>query len=82
MKTIALAIFCSFAFSSAVGAVTASATPMSVEQNGSQKVRYVVTVDGTNCWSRRAASADSPRIACEPLPVVPPAGAKLKAIGD
>ena len=82
MKIIALAAFCGFAFLTAVEAVPMSAAPLSAEQNGNQKARYVVTVDGTNCWSRLAASAGSPRVACEPLPVVPPAGARLKAVGD
>ena len=34
---------------SAAIALVAGAAPLTAEQNGDQKVRYVVTVDGTNC---------------------------------
>ena len=38
-------------------ALVAEAEPLTAEQNGDQKARYVVTVDGTNCWSRQVGDA-------------------------
>ena len=64
----------------ALAAGTASAVPLTAEQNGDQKVRYVVTVDGTNCWSRQVGATESRR--CEAVPVLPPASATLSPIGD
>ena len=75
-------------------ASASSAAPLSAEQNGDQKLRYVVCVDGTNCWARpaaapRAAAAPSPSHGrsdhwrrCESAPVVPPDGATLEPVGD
>ena len=42
---------------SAAMAFVAGAEPLTAEQNGDQKARYVVTVDGTNCWSRQVGDA-------------------------
>ena len=55
---------------------------LTAEQNGNQKKRYEITVDGTNCWSRPAGDADASLTACEPLPFPPPAGARLAPVGD
>ena len=69
-------------------AFVAGAEPLTAEQNGDQKARYVITVDGTNCWSRqvgdaaRSASAPYHGKRCESVPVLPPAGATLSPIGD
>ena len=44
----------------AAASAAASATPtLGAEQNGSQKKRYVVTVDGTNCRARPADAASA-----------------------
>ena len=61
-------------------AFVAGAEPLTAEQNGDQKVRYVVTVDGTNCWSRQVGASENRRR--EAVPVLPPAGATLSPIGD
>ena len=61
-------------------ALVAGAEPLTAEQNGDQKTRYVITVDGTNCWSRQVDAKESRR--CEAVPVLPPAGATLSPIGD
>ena len=84
MKKIVFAIFCGWALWTAFGAVgvhALPASPMVAEQNGDQKRRYVVTVEGTNCWARLADATGASR-PCEPLPVLPPAGATLEPIGD
>ncbi|MBR2837861.1 MAG: sodium:solute symporter [Kiritimatiellae bacterium] len=60
--------------------LAAGAAPLVAEQNGDQKRRYVVTVDGTNCWARAAGAEGSFR--CEPVPVAPPPGAALEPVGD
>ncbi len=60
----------------------ASSAVLTAEQNGSQKKRYVVAVDGTNCWARQADKSDSSRNACASLPMIPPDGARLSPIGD
>ena len=65
---------------SAAMAFVAGAEPLTAEQNGDQKVRYVVTVDGTNCWSRQVGATENRRR--EAVPVMPPAGATLSPIGD
>ena len=70
---VAAVVFAALAFAS-------PAAPLVAEQNGDQKLRYVVSVDGTNCWARRVG--DSVVRRCEPVPVVSPAGAMLKPIGD
>ena len=59
------------------------AAALTAEQNGDQKLRYTVTVDGTNCWARVAGTAkeDAP-CKCESLPLTPPEGATLAPIGD
>ena len=62
-------------------ALSADAAPLTAEQNGDHKLRYAVTVDGTNCFSR-ALVAGGATVAREPLPMAPPAGATLKPIGD
>ena len=64
-------------------AMASSAAPLTAEQNGSQKVRYVVTVDGTNCWAS-AVGRGQPAlpVRCEAVPVVPPDGATLEPVGD
>ena len=73
---------------SAAMVFVAGAEPLTAEQNGDQKARYVVTVDGTNCWSRqvgdaaRSGSAPYHGKRCESVPVLPPAGATLSPIGD
>ncbi len=54
---------------------------LTAEQNGDQKLRYVVTVDGTNCWLR-AAVGDGAERRCESVPGMPPEGATLEPIGD
>ena len=84
MKRIVFAIFGGLALWTAFGAAggrALSASPLVAEQNGDQKRRYVVTVDGTNCWARPAGATGAllPRA---PLPVLPPAGATLEPIGD
>ena len=84
MKKIVFAIFGGLALWTAFGAAGGRALPASplvAEQNGDQKRRYVVTVDGTNCWARPAGATGAllPRA---PLPVLPPAGATLEPIGD
>ena len=61
-------------------AFVVGAEPLTAEQNGDQKVRYVVTVDGTNCWSRQVGATENRRR--ETVPVLPPAGATLSPIGD
>ena len=61
-------------------ALMSLSAPLTAEQNGSQKVRYVVAVDGTNCVSRQVGGALETR--CEAVPVVPPTGATLEPIGD
>ena len=58
------------------------AAGLTAEQNGNQKKRYEITVDGTNCWSRPAGDAGASCTACEPLPYRPPAGARLEPVGD
>ena len=40
-------------------ALVTGAEPLTAEQNGDQKVRYVVTVDGTNCWSRQVGASEN-----------------------
>ena len=65
---------------SAAIALVAGAAPLTAEQNGDQKVRYVVTVDGTNCWSRQVGATKNRRR--ESVPVLPPAGATLSPVGD
>ena len=73
---------------SAAMAFVAGAEPLTAEQNGDQKARYIVTVDGTNCWSRqvgdaaRSGSAPYHGKRCESVPVLPSAGATLSPIGD
>jgi len=67
-------------------ALSAAAAPLTAEQNGDQKRRYVVTVDGTNCWAKMigldpSAQDAAPR-RCESVPVMPPNGAVLAPIGD
>ena len=62
--------------------MASSSSPLSAEQNGSQKVRYVVTVDGTNCQAVAVGSAERAAMPCEAVPVVPPEGATLEPIGD
>ena len=62
-------------------AFSASAAALTAEQNGDQKLRYVVTVDGTNCWSMAVGAAGDPR-RCESVPVMPPEGAALEPVGD
>ena len=80
MKKIVLAVLCGLALSDAFGGVSRSpATPLAAEQNGSQKKRYVITVDGTNCWARCPQSAERQ---CAPVPAMPPAGATLSPVGD
>ena len=80
MKRTAAVLLCLLAFS-------ASAIPLTAEQNGSQKKRYVVTVEGTNCWAQQvnggaqalgAPSCHDMRL-CESAPLVPPAGATLES---
>ncbi len=78
-----------FALSAFAGlALASSAAPLETEQNGDQKRRYVVCVEGTNCWTRQAGMAELPGSApcrgrrCEPVPVVPPEGARLEPVGD
>ena len=56
------------------------AAPLVAEQNGDQKLRYVVTVDGTNCWAKALSAAEPHR--CEAVPAMPPEGATLEPIGD
>ena len=58
-----------------------SAAPLAAEQNGDHKKRYVVTVDGTNCWAKVARSESAP-CQCKSVPVIPPTGAKLEPVGD
>ena len=84
MKRFVATILCLAAFS-------ASSAVLTAEQNGSQKKRYVVTVEGTNCWAQmvgtapRAVRADAPWARpspCAAVPVMPPAGATLQPVGD
>ena len=70
-------------------ALSASAAPLVAEQNGDQKKRYVVTVEGTNCWMEVAGHAGRVTLpggsdcrACSPVPVMPPDGAALEPVGD
>ena len=63
-------------------ALASSSAPLVAEQNGSQKARYVVTVDGTNCWAVAAGRAGRAPQPCEAVPVVPPEGATLSPVGD
>ena len=71
--SIAPRLFAACAF--AAFAMVSSSAPLTAEQNGSQKVRYVVTVDGTNCWAI-AAGGGLPALParCEAVPVAPPEG--------
>ena len=62
-------------------AFASAAAPLVAEQNGDQKLRYVVTIDGTNCWARTSA-AGGPMHRCEAVPAVPPEGATLEPVGD
>ncbi len=74
--------------------VSSQAASLSAEQNGDKKLRYVVSVDGTNCWTHSVAAgcvatAPSPSHGtvaswrcCEPVPMVPPEGATLEPVGD
>ena len=89
MKKIAVAILSSGLVLSAAFCAekAASATQLVAEQNGCQKKRYVVFVEGTNCWSQavgHAGRAPLPEMACRcaPVPVMPPEGATLSPIGD
>ena len=79
--SIAPRLFAACAF--AAFAMVSSSAPLTAEQNGSQKVRYVVTVDGTNCWAI-AAGRGLPALParCEAVPVAPPEGATLEPVGD
>ena len=77
MKRIAILLISAVSLASA----GANGAVLSAEQNGSQKTRYVVSVEGTNCWSRAVAEDGAP-CRCESVPVVPPAGATLSPIGD
>ncbi len=43
-----------------VYAVSVSAAPLTAEQNGDHKKRYVVTIDGTNCWAKTARPESVP----------------------
>ena len=82
MKKIVLAVLCGLALSAAFGGVSRSpATPLVAEQNGSQKRRYVLTIEGTNCWAKAVRSACAPS-RCSPVPARPPAGATLSPVGD
>ena len=79
MKRLSSLLICLCALSAASAALTA-------EQNGDQKRRYVVTVEGTNCWAKMigvdpSVQSSTPR-QCEPVPVMPPNGAELAPIGD
>lgn len=82
MKRIAILLISAVSLASAC----ANGSVLSAEQNGSQKTRYVVSVEGTNCWSRAVAAGrsaeDGAPCWCESVPVVPPAGATLSPIGD
>lgn len=73
MKRLAALLLC-------LCALSAAAEPLVAEQNGDQKLRYVVSVEGTNCWARCVGKGAAFR--CEPVPVAPPVGAMLKPIGD
>ena len=64
-----------------VCAVSVSAAPLAAEQNGDHKKRYVVTVDGTNCWAKTAQPESAP-YQCKSVPIIPPTGATLEPIGD
>ena len=79
--SIAPRLFAACAF--AAFAMVSSSAPLTAEQNGSQKVRYVVTVDGTNCWAI-AAGRGLPALParCEAVPIAPPEGATLEPVGD
>ena len=82
MKKIVLAVLCGLALSAVFGDVSGSpATPLAAEQNGSQKKRYVLTIEGTNCWAKAVRSACAPA-RCSPVPAMPPAGATLSPVGD
>ena len=82
MKKIVFAVLCGMAISAAFGGVSRSlAMPLAAEQNGSQKKRYVITVDGTNCWTKAVRSECAPS-KCSPVPAMPPAGATLSPVGD
>ena len=82
MKKIVFAVLCGMAISAAFGGVSRSlAMPLAAEQNGSQKKRYVITVDGTNCWTKAVRSECTPS-KCSPVPAMPPAGATLSPVGD
>ena len=78
MKWMVAALLC-------LASLSASADVLVAEQNGSQKIRYLVTVDGTNCCARLANPLphQSPTpTACESVPLVPPTGATLQPVGD
>ncbi len=82
MKKIVLAVLCGLALSAAFGGVSRSpAPPLAAEQNGSQKKRYAITIEGTNCWVQAVRSACAPA-RCSPVPAMPPAGATLSPVGD
>ena len=82
MKKSVFSAFFGLALLAAFGDVSPSVAPsLTAEQNGSQKKRYVVTVEGTNCWARVARTESEP-YRCEAVPVVPPAGARLEPTGD
>ena len=79
MKKKVFSAFFGLALLAAFGDVSPSVAPsLTAEQNGSQKKRYVVTVEGTNCWAREARTGAAP-YRCEAVPVVPPTGARFTA---
>ena len=82
MKKKVFSAFFGLALLAAFGDVSPSVAPsLTAEQNGSQKKRYVVMVEGTNCWAREARTGSAP-YRCEAVPVVPPTGARLEPTGD
>ena len=62
-------------------AACGSAAVLTAEQNGSQKRRYVVTVDGRECRAAVVGATAAPSL-CESVPVPVPEGATLEPIGD
>ena len=78
-KSIFLTALCT---ATALAPAMAQCAALSAEQNGSQKKRYIVTVNGTECRAKPANAKGSGEFRCETVPVTPPDGATLEPVGD